>query len=128
MSQSRDSRSAASGAHSAALDSSALASDGLPSAKTPFLPRLYWMLLGPALMVVTAALIAKHTSWSLGWRDIVFWGAIGSLIGVRHLDVHRFGGKSADGTPVTGRDLRRHTMIIAAVGLLLWVLAHSVDV
>jgi len=112
MSESRDSRSAA----------------AVPVARATVLPRLYWMLLGPALIVVTAALITKHTSWSLGWRDIVFWGAIGSLIAVRHLDAKRFGGASADGTPVTRHDLRRHAVIVAAAGLLLWVLAHSVDI
>lgn len=90
------------------------------------LTRLYWMLIGPALMLVAAGLIAKHPTWSLGWKDFMFWAAIASLIAVRWLDVRRFGGLTADGEPATLRHLRRHALLILGIGTAVWPLAQAV--
>ena len=91
------------------------------------LPRLYWMLLGPMLLFVMFALIAKHPTWAIGWRDILFWCVVVSLGAVRWVDVRHFAGLTADGMPATRRDVGRHALIVSALAAILWTLAHSVD-
>jgi len=104
-------------------------SDPTLHASTPrVLPRIYWMLLGPVLSFVAASLIARHATWSFGWRDLLFWALLVSVLAVRWVDVRRFAGTTADGDPATLDDVRRHGLILGAVGVVLWIVVHMVHI
>lgn len=90
--------------------------------------RLYWMLIGPIAVFAAASLLIKHPSWSFGWRDLLFWAAIASVIGARWLDVRRYGGLNADGTPSTNEDVKRHAGILGGVGVAVWLLGQTLAI
>ena len=47
------------------------------------------------------------------------------MLGVRYLDIRKFGGRTADGAaPATMAHWRRYALLLIGVCLLLWTLAH----
>lgn len=90
--------------------------------------RLFWMLFGPAALLVSAALIL--TTPRAGWRtgaDIVFWIALAGMIVGRYVE-HRGGNpRTSTGEPATIGDLQRYAIVTAIVGSLIWVIANIVS-
>lgn len=89
------------------------------------LARLYWMLLGNAIVGYTSVAIAQHTH-SLSWRDLLFWSAATSLVAVRYLDVTVLGGTTADGARAMVSHWRRYSIVVLLVSAGCWAAAHAV--
>lgn len=89
-----------------------------PPAQSSFLAlivRLTWMLFGNAALALLAVHIAK--TGSLTTADMLFWGVVATMVGVRYIDVTRFGGLTTEGEPASLRHWQRYTgYLLAASG------------
>ena len=98
-----------------------------PPPQTGFLGlmiRLVWMLFGNAALARLAVQIAQAGSFSA--VDVAFWAVVVVMVGVRYIDVTRFGGLTAEGEPATLRHWRRYTGYLLAASAGLYTLAHAV--
>ena len=86
--------------------------------------RVYWMMLGNVLVVITAWQIAQSDSL-LTAADLIFWLGVASLIGIRYADVRYLRGRTAEGQPATMRDWRRYSLGILGVSAILWIALHA---
>jgi hypothetical protein len=77
-------------------------------------------------MIVSIMGIAAQSVWSLGWRDVVFWSAVGGSAAFRYLDVTRFAGETANGRPATRAVLAYYLVGLCIVATVAWYGAHSV--
>ena len=85
--------------------------------------RIGWLVVGPATVAVTTAILARNSDSSVVGLSAVYWGAVLAMIALRYLDVARLGGMTADGEPATKDDFRRYGAWVAAVTVALYVLA-----
>lgn len=91
------------------------------------LVRLGWTFGAGIGLLSLTILIARHPPWSFGARDVAFWGVFAAAIGLRYLDVARFGGRTFEGERATLRDVRRYALALTAVSALSWILAQSIQ-
>lgn len=93
-----------------------------------FLGRIFWMMGGPACLLVSAIMIVN--SPGAGWRtgaDIVYWVALVGMILGRWVE-HQFGSpRNAMGEPTHSGDLRRYILVVAIVGSAVWLAANFVS-
>jgi hypothetical protein len=88
--------------------------------------RLYWMLVGNAILYLFAVAITQR-GYERGWvADAGFWAAVGSLVLVRYVDVALLGGATASGGPASRRDWHRYVARLLPVSFVLWIIAHAV--
>jgi len=86
--------------------------------------RIYWMLLGPIVVVVGAMIVARSDGFS--WRDVLPWAAGVFLVVARYVDVTRYGGTTADGEPATTDHAKRFAAMAAAITVGAWLSAHAI--
>jgi hypothetical protein len=89
--------------------------------------RLYWTLLGPMMLMLTAIYIAFE---GVGWftfADLVYFILLAGLILARWLEFR--GGKPLTdmGEPATWSHFRRYASGVIVFGIILWVLANAVS-
>lgn len=90
------------------------------------LARLGWMLFGPILLVVFAALVIKTgEGWLTPW-DFAFLAVLGGLILFRWLEFRGGAPQTAEGDPATPAHLRRYAVGVVVVGALVWVVANVI--
>lgn len=95
--------------------------------KTPVLPlfgRLLWMLLGP-LAVALCAFGLVQGGLTFGWLDLLYAVAVGLLPLGRWLEFRGGHAKTSTGEPATVADLRRYSVLVPTVGLLVWAAAKG---
>jgi ABC-type polysaccharide/polyol phosphate export permease len=90
------------------------------------LARLYWMLLGNAILALLVLLIAQQGRDRAWATDAIFWAAVVSIVLVRYLDIALLDGATASGEPASLSDWRRYTACLVPLALVVWVLAHAV--
>lgn len=90
------------------------------------LVRLFWMMLGPCVLFFLAFFIARRPT--LPALDIAFWAIVVALIVVRHIDITRLNGLTAEGEPATLHHWRRFVFVLILVSGTLWLLAHTLFV
>jgi hypothetical protein len=88
--------------------------------------RFFWMAAGNAILAFLLIFIAQQQGATLSWRDAAYWGIVASLLGVRMVDIRWLDGRTTEGEPATMALWRRWAMLLAAISLVLWVLAHLV--
>jgi hypothetical protein len=94
----------------------------------PFLgavARLYWMLLGNAVLSLIAFRIAQRGPERTWITDVAFWTVVASLVLVRYLDIARLGGTTASGEPASFRDWRQYSWRLLLIALAVWIVAHA---
>jgi hypothetical protein len=94
----------------------------------PFLgavARLYWMLLGNAVLALIAFRIAQPGPERTWITDVAFWTVAASLVLVRYLDIVRLGGTTASGEPASSRDWRGYSWRLLLIALAVWIVAHA---
>jgi hypothetical protein len=87
--------------------------------------RVYWMLLGNALVFLCAYLIAQ-AGGLFSAVDVFYWLAVAGLLGARYVDVRYMNGRTAEGQPATTRDWRRYRLGVLGVSVVLWGAVHLV--
>ena len=80
--------------------------------------RLFWMLAGPATLLLLAfSLAGKKDGW-FSSQSIAFLVVLAAVIATRWLDP-----QTSDGEPTTGAHLRMFTATAVGVGLAAWAIA-----
>ncbi len=90
--------------------------------------RIFWMMIGPALLLVSAAVIinSPRTGWHTG-ADIVFLVVLAGMILGRWLE-HRGGDpRNAMGEPAAPGELGRYILVVFVAGATVWVLANLIS-
>ncbi len=98
-----------------------------PPAQSSFLAlivRLTWMLFGNAALALLAVHIAK--TGSLTAADMLFWAVAAVMVGVRYIDITRFGGLTTEGEPASLRHWQRYTGYLLAAATGLYAVARAV--
>jgi hypothetical protein len=88
------------------------------------LVRLGWMMLGNVALLLTLVAIARRPN-TLSYADALFWAIVAFCIGLRYLDIRRFGGLTATSQPATLTHWRRYALLLAAVSAAAWGAAHA---
>jgi len=91
---------------------------------TGCLLRLYWMLLGNALVALFAYRIAERGG-TITALDVFFWLGAASLVIARYVDVRFLGGKTAEGEPATMKHWQRYSLHVLALSVVLWLVVHG---
>jgi hypothetical protein len=89
------------------------------------LVRLGWMLLGNMAMLFALVAIVMRQG-SLSYADAVFWVIVASCIGLRYLDIRRFGGLTVTLQPATMAHWHRYVVFMMAVSVAAWGAAHAI--
>lgn len=97
-----------------------------PAETTRVVPRIIWMAAGPAIILLSAAVIANGRVSQLGWTDLQLWFAAGATILVRWLDIRLWNGTTVEHEPATMKDWRAYALRILAVAGGGWALGHGV--
>jgi hypothetical protein len=85
----------------------------------------FWMLVGNGILALCAVAIAAGTA-VFGATDLLYWLTVVCLLGARYADIRYLGGKTADGEPATMAHWRRYAVILGAVSVAIWIVAHLV--
>lgn len=88
--------------------------------------RLYWMLVGNAVLYLAAIGITQQDHGGPWVSDAIFWSGVASLLLVRYLDIARLRGATASGEPASFGDWSRYARRLCLLSLTVWVLAHAV--
>ena len=87
--------------------------------------RLYWMLLGNAVLALIAFRIAQPGPGRTWISDVAFWTVAASLVLVRYLDIVRLDGTTASGEPASLRDWRGYSWRLLLIVLAVWIVSHA---
>ncbi len=96
---------------------------------TPFLAilgRVFWMMLGPMLLVLMTFMIATTGNGWLTHADFGFLGILVAIMIARWLEFRGGNPQTAEGQPATPAHLRRYLIAVVVLGLGLWVMANVV--
>src|SRR3990170_2478037 len=88
------------------------------------LARLFWMMAGPAILLLTSIQIVMTGRGWLTLADLVFGATIAGMIIARWADGRGADPRRADGEPARPGDLRRYGIGLVGSGLALWVLVN----
>ena len=91
------------------------------------LVRVGWLAVGTIAILGLAMSIASRPPWSLGIRDVLFWGFTAGTAALRYIDVMKLDGQTTRGDRATTGDLARYLVGLAAATTLLWLGAQSVQ-
>jgi hypothetical protein len=87
--------------------------------------RLFWMMIGNMILLLSVVGISRHPTGGLGLADASYWGIVACLLLARYIDIRYFRGLTADGDPATMADWRRYASVLGAVSTGLWLGAHT---
>ena len=88
--------------------------------------RFFWMAAGNAALAFLLIFIAQQQGLALSWRDAAYWMVVTALLATRLADIRWFDGRTTEGEPATMALWRRWAMLLTAISLTLWALAHLV--
>jgi small-conductance mechanosensitive channel len=90
--------------------------------------RVFWMMLGPLMLLVMAFTIAKNGNGWLSGVSIGYLGVLAATILARWLEFRDGAALTSDGQPMTTQLLRRFVVLAAVVGLAVWVVANVLGI
>lgn len=86
--------------------------------------RIYWMMVGHALLAIFAMSIYKSGGEIGTLTDAAFFANMLGVVAVRYLDIARLGGATADGQEATMSHWRKFSAIHVGVWGVIWLLVH----
>ena len=86
--------------------------------------RLFWLLLGNALLVIVALQILVREWGGFSGLDVAYWSVVLLLLAARYADVRYFKGTTAEGKPSTLGDWRRYAFILVLSAGAVWLAVH----
>lgn len=97
-----------------------------PETASGCLLRVYWMLLGNALVAVAAYKIAQAEN-AFALVDLVYWLIVSTLIGARYVDIRILHGRTGEGQPATMEHWKRYSLKVVGMSVFLWFVAHGLS-
>jgi hypothetical protein len=91
------------------------------------LVRLSWMLLGNAVLGLSAVLIFRNTTGFFHTADAIFWITVAGLVLLRYIDIRFLNGLTAAGAPASARHWVRYVIILSACSVAVWTFAHAMN-
>jgi hypothetical protein len=88
--------------------------------------RLFWMLVGNAIVYGSLTYVALNKLAFPGVLDVVVWLTVVLTILARRLDITRWQGTTATGEPATLEHWRRHAAIVVLAAAVGSVMAHMI--
>ena len=89
--------------------------------------RLYWIMIGNAMLAITAALPVAYPRLSIAPLLAGYALSIAALIAARYVDIRYCGGQTVDGTPADLGHFRRYVTILLPISLLLPAIAWGLN-
>lgn len=86
--------------------------------------RLYWLLLGNALLFFILFFMFEKRPPLPSLLDVVYFVVVASLILARYIDIRFLNGETGAGTPATMTNWRRYTVLVGSVGCGVWLLVR----
>ena len=96
---------------------------GKNSSVLGLLARLFWMLVGNAILVISGVSIL-HNEKGFHTADAIFWITAAILIPVRYLDIKFWEGGTSTGGPATMTDWRRYVVTLTGISGGIWAILH----
>jgi hypothetical protein len=88
--------------------------------------RLFWMLVGNAIVYGSLAYVALNKLAFPGVLDIVVWLTVVLTIVARRVDIIRWQGTTASGEPATLEHWRRYAATVVVAAAAASVVAHMI--
>jgi len=82
------------------------------------------MLLGNAVLALSAVFIFHNTTGFFHAADVVFWCTAASLVLIRYIDIRFLDGLTATGEPASMRHWVRYTVVLVVCSAAAWAFAH----
>ena len=89
--------------------------------------RLFWMLLGNVILIVSAIFIFQGKDWQFHTADAFFWGTVATLVLFRYLDIKFYNGLTASGEPASMANWRKYAFTLLIFSAAIWRLMHLVN-
>jgi hypothetical protein len=88
--------------------------------------RIYWMFLGPMLLLLVAfSLVSGDGDW-LSPKSLAYVGMLVLVIFCRWAEFHAGSATTAEGEPATAAHLRRYAIFATVIGSAVWIAANLV--
>ena len=87
--------------------------------------RVFWMLFGNVILLVSAALIFQRKDWKFHTADMIFWVTATALVLARYLDIKLYNGLTA-GEPASMSHWRKYAAVLLICSAVVWVLLHAI--
>jgi len=97
------------------------------SAASGVLARLWWMLLGNAVLAFSIIFIFENKRGFFHAADVVFWITVATLVLVRYLDIRFLHGQTATGAPASTHQWVKYVAWLMVCSTLAWVSAHAAN-
>lgn len=97
-----------------------------PPSGTGCLLRLFWMLLGNAIVYGSLAMIAMNREPFPSLLDAVAWITVALILLARRVDITRHHGTTASGDPATLAHWRRYAVAVVVLTALASLVAHAI--
>jgi len=91
------------------------------------LVRVFWMLLGNTILLITAIFILQGENWKFQTADVIFWVTVAALLLARYLDIKFYSDSDSAGQPASMVNWRKYTAILLIISTAVWVLAHVIN-
>lgn len=88
--------------------------------------RLFWMMAGPVLLLLTLySIVTSGTGW---WTiaDLLYFVILWGMLLGKWVEFHGGNPQTTTGEPATKADLRRYVLITTILVSALWVLANLI--
>jgi len=89
--------------------------------------RIFWMLLGNAILLISTIFIIQGESWKFHTADVVFWVIVAALLLARYLDIKFFGDSASTGAPASMVHWRKYAAILLICSIVVWILSHAAN-
>lgn len=88
--------------------------------------RLFWMMIGPAILLLTSIQIVSHSAGWFTFADVVFGATVAAMIFAKWIESLGVEARRADGELIQPGDLRRYIIGVIAVGCAAWAIINLV--
>ncbi len=86
--------------------------------------RIYWMLIGNAMLVIAFAFLIRDKPLFPSFFDFLYLFSAGSLVVVRYVDIRHFNGGTGFGDPATMDDWRKYSIGLLIGSLGVWLVVR----
>lgn len=97
------------------------------SSLTLLLARVFWIMLGPAVLFLLAIAVVQNPGGWFTVPDLAFLTVLSLTLLARQLEFRGGHPRTATGEPATAADLKRYSRFALSLGLGTWVLANLVS-
>jgi hypothetical protein len=94
------------------------------SSASTLLARLFWIMIGPMILMVLAIQIVTFGNGWLTRFDVAFFVILASLVAARWIEFRTGHPETGTGEPATWSHFRRYTAGVLGFGLAVWAVAN----